>query len=255
MSSFQHIEKVEEIFDIYLEKLFFNNVLKKRFWEEIICKTNSYIFGGVIVDFLNKNSNHRDIDIVVENLTEKHLEELKKYRFQRNSFGGYKITIDNLNIDLWLLNNTWAIKRNNYLNFDLFKLLPSTAFFSSTAIIYAIKEKKLYYKDSFIQSILNKKIDIIFEENPYPELCIVKSYQYYLEKYKFSSQLEEYIIKNFIKKQSALEQIQMKHYGFVKYPMKDLCEFYNKIKANRETENKVKSNSGISSSQEQLQLF
>jgi nucleoside-specific outer membrane channel protein Tsx len=255
MSNLQHLEKIEEVFNIYLERIFFSSGLKKRFWEEIICKTDSYIFGGVIVDFLNRDSNHRDIDIVVECLTEDHLEELKKYQFQRNSFGGFKIKIDNLNIDLWLLKKTWAITRNNYLNFDLYKLLPSTSFFSSTAIIYSIREKKLYYKDSFIQFIENKKIDIIFEDNPYPELCIVKSYQYYLQKYKFSTQLVDYIVKNFPRRQSSLEQIQIKHYGFIKYSIEDLCEFYNKIKTNRRTENQINSNNKILSNKEQLQLF
>ena len=254
MSDIKHIEKIEEVFNIYLESLFYKSELKKRFWKEIICKTNSYIFGGVIVDFLNKNSNHRDIDIVVESLTENQLKELSKYQFQQNSFGGYKISIDNLIIDLWFLDKTWAFKRNNYLNLDLYKLLPSTSFFSSTAIIFSIKEKKLYYKDSFRQFVENKKIDIIFEENPYPELCIVKSYQYYIQKFKFSTQLEEYIVKNFTRSQSSLEQIQIKHYGFVKYSIEDLCEFYNKIKMNRKTEYQSRSSNEISKS-EQLQLF
>lgn len=255
MSNLQYINKIEEVFNIYLERLFFSSELKKRFWNEIICKTDSYIFGGVIVDFLNRDSNHRDVDIVVDSLTKNHLEELKKYQIQKNSFGGYKIKIDNLNIDLWLLKKTWAIKRNNYLNFDLFKILPSTSFFNSTAIIYSNKEKKMYFKDSFKQFIENKRIEIIFEDNPYPELCIVKSYQYYLKKYKLSLQLEEYIVKNFPIRQSLLEPIQIKHYGYTKYPIEDLCKFYIKIKSNIKVENQTKFISETSYPIEQLQLF
>lgn len=243
---------IEEILPIYIELYFSKSRQSIEFWNKLSSNTKCYIFGGFVVDFLNRKRSHRDIDIVIDSFSDNNLKLLQKYNAIKNSFGGFKLNIDGVKIDIWAIKNTWAIKKMNYLEFDLFSLLPSTSFFNSTAIIFSIQEKKLIYKDSFLNFFNNNILDIMFEDNPYPELCIIKSYQNYLDGLYLSRNLKKYISRKFNSVFDKFETIQKRHFGEVIYTLEDIIEFYDFINSELNSTKKYLPNQNSSM---QLALF
>lgn len=222
---------IEEILPVYIELYFSKSESSIDFWQNLTSITNCFVFGGFIVDFLKNQNNHRDIDIVVDHFNEESKILLKKYNGLKNSFGGYKVDIDGVKIDIWEIRNTWAIKKMNYLDFDLFSILPSTSFFNSTAIIFSIKNNKLIFKNSFINYIKNNSLEILFEDNPYPELCILKTYQNYKKGANLSNQLKRYILQKFSISINKFENAQLRHFNKIKYSNEELSKWYKEISA------------------------
>lgn len=227
----KYLSKLEEVLPAYIELYFFKEKESLDFWEHLNSVNRCYIFGGFIVDFLKKNRFHRDIDIVIENLNKETIELINQFNGIKNSFGGYKLNIGEVNVDIWAIKDTWAIRKMNYMNFDLFSILPSTSFFNSTAIIFSVQDNKLIFKNSFENYINNKFLDIIFEDNPYPELCILKSYENFLDGAQLSDKLLKYIIDKFPNSYDNLNSAQLKHYGRIKYKSIELIEFYESLVA------------------------
>ena len=248
----ENISLIEELLPLRIELYFSKSKRSIDFWHNLKSITQCYIFGGFIVDFLQSKKFHRDIDIVVNSLNAESIQLIRKYNGIKNSFGGYKLNIDGANIDLWDIKDTWAIKKMNYLDFDLFAILPSTSFFNSTAILYSIQEGRLIYNNKFLDFINQRNLDILFEDNPYPELCIIKSYQSYCDGINLSSQLKRYIATKFYKANEKLISVQIRHYGEIKYSENDLLKFYNNIQKDL-----IKNKKTISrkDSPEQLVLF
>lgn len=225
----KYLSKLEEVLPAYIELYFFKEKESLAFWEQLNSVNRCYIFGGFIVDFLKKKRSHRDIDIVIENLNDETRELINYYNGIKNSFGGYKLNIGEVNVDIWAIKDTWAIRKMNYLDFDLSSILPSTSFFNSTAVIYSIQDNKLIFKNSFETYIKNKTLDIIFEDNPYPELCIIKSYENVLDGAQLSDKLLKYIVDKFPFSCDNLNSAQLKHYGEIKYKKIDLIKFYESL--------------------------
>jgi hypothetical protein len=238
----QHINLIEEFLFQEIEMYFSISSRANQFWFELKRTTDSYVFGGFIVDYLNHNNKHRDIDIVVASLDNNLLKLIKSFNGIKNSFGGYKIIIDQIIVDVWAIKDTWAIKKMNSLNFDLINLLPSTSFFNSTAIIFSITTKKLTFHKKFLEYINNDKLDILFEDNPYPALCILKSYQYFKLGINFTNKLSKYIYNRFKIYYNQLEDMQLKHYGYLRYSQNELINFANEIDQNLKSEKRTKYN-------------
>lgn len=228
-------ELFEEMFSLYIERIFWENDSKKKFLRYLINDYDCYIFGGIIVDYIRRKPNHRDVDIVVYNFDDELVRFIESFKGVKNSFGGYKIDIDSLIIDIWPLEKTWAFKRNNTLDFFLPMLLPSTSFFNATSIIFSLTEKKFSWTEGFIKYLADKKIDIVFEENPYPELCIIKTIDYIKDNCEISSSLQKYIRQFFDVKFDLLESIQIKHYGYIKYPLNEIKDILHSIEDSTKT--------------------
>jgi len=215
-------ELFEEMFSLHIERIFWESDLKKKFLCHLIKYYKCYIFGGIIVDFIQRRQNYRDVDIVVNDFDEKLTNFIESFKGKKNSFGGYKIEIDRLIIDIWPLEKTWAFKRNNTMDFFLPMLLPSTSFFNATSIIFSLNEEKLFWTEGFIKYLAEKKIDIVFEENPFPELCIIKTIDYIKDNCEISLSLRKYIKSFFNIKSGLLESTQTKHFGYIKYSLNEI---------------------------------
>lgn len=222
-----HIESKTEVFDNY----FYNNITPtvKDFIDTLKENTNVFLFSGIIRDFFVKtNYEFRDIDLVVEGeLTE---ELLKGLSYKKNSFGGYKISIDNTIIDLWEVKNTWGLQKKSIL--PLSDYLPETTFFNFSSILYSLNKKKFIIGNDFLKFMRDKKIDIVFDINPQPELCIVNTI-YYKQKlnYEVGDKLKEYIKANFQPMEKLLA-VQKKHFKNIIYPavyMKQIFQQWNVI--------------------------
>lgn len=220
-----YIESKTEVFDSY----FYNNITStvKDFIDTLKENTNVFLFSGIIRDFFVKtNYEFRDIDLVVEGkLTE---ELLKGFNYKKNSFGGYKISIDNTVIDLWEVKNTWGFEKKSIL--PLSHNLPKTTFFNFSSILYSLNKKEFIIGNDFLKFMRDKKIDIVFDINPLPELCIVNTI-YYKQKlnYEVGDKLKEYIKAN-LQPMEKLLAVQEKHFKNIIYPavyMKQIFQQWN----------------------------
>jgi hypothetical protein len=248
----QHQSLIEEFLYQEIEMYFSSSKSAIKFWDQLVSNADCYVFGGFVVDFLKQSNEHRDIDIVILSLNQKTLDLINAYGGIKNSFGGYKLNIDGVAIDIWAIKDTWAIKKMNNLDFDLINQLPSTSFFNSTAIIYSVRAKKVIYHNKFIDFLYGNKLDILFQENPYPALCILKSYQYYKTGIQFNKKLSNYIYDRFNIYFHQLGDMQVKHYGSLKYSNEELVEFFKDISSNL---NSVKKDKISYSFTNQLSLF
>lgn len=205
----------------YLENNFSHGVL--RLLEDLSEVSKPYIFSGVIRNyFLNKTDN-RDLDIFIDGYFD--IESLFiDLDFRRNSYGGYKIKIDNTNIDLWFLRDTWSINNSQLnLDFDIVKYIPQTAFFNFSSIIFSLQEKKFHYTKHFLRFLRDKKIDVVFTHNPNDALCIVNTF-YYSEKLKLKlgDKLKAHIKKVARRNLKETITVQEKHFGKIIYSIEEL---------------------------------
>lgn len=105
-----------------------------EFFRQLEQAGNIYLIGGILREFRDHNgiANLRDIDIIVSiNNAELWKIILNKYYFQENRFGGYKLQCQDLLVDTWKIEETWAF-RNNIVcckACDYVKSLPNTVFF------------------------------------------------------------------------------------------------------------------------------
>lgn len=190
-----------------------------------------FIFSGIIRNFfLNIEENARDIDIVYQGDDLDLIRFLKNYDYEINSFSGFKITIGEYQIDLWKIDSTWAIE-NSKLESELFNqyVLPDSAFFNFSAIVYDFFNEKFIFSHKFLDFLNTKTLDLVLEDNPLPQLCIINTI-YYREKFglKISSPLKNYCVKYFHHfKESEYESIQIKHFQEVKYSFNYLKNIIN----------------------------
>lgn len=221
--------------DVDNSRLLFLEYLKSNLDDDIwglLCDlsqyTDVYIFSGIIRNFFLKKTEFRDLDLIINKTIDvEKILKLLNIKFRLNSFGGYKLNINNINIDLWYLEDTWALKQQGTIDFELYKYIPSTAFFNFSAIIYSLREKQFYCKNHFLSFLRERKINYVYKPNANYALCIINSF-YYSEKYnlKLAVKLKSYLTQLHRKKLDYAE-IQLKHFGEILYSDEDIS---NKIK-------------------------
>jgi hypothetical protein len=176
-------------------------------------------FGGSIRDYYLYNEYRnmpRDFDIAIKlNPKNEALFEsiVENQYYRKNRFGGYKVKIENIEFDLWKLENTWAFKEKKLLAEE--RNLAKSVFLSVDGIVYNFNHDTLY-DDDLRWSMENKLINIVLKDNPQKELNLLRALVFKKKyNYEFSSELkEEYkksidLYKDFYEK---LHKLQFSHY-------------------------------------------
>lgn len=230
------IKSKENCFRIYLESNLDNEILE---FIDILGKhTSLYLFSGIIRDFfVAPKSVIRDVDLVYDTENDINIEYLLlNYKFKKNSFGGYKIFIKNYIVDIWNLNETWGLNKGQLtFKFNSLHKLPDTTFFNFSSIVYSLNENEFIVGRPFLDFIKKKEIDLVMEENPFPELCVINT-MYYQKKmnFKLSKKLREYIInKEEIIPITELLDIQIKHFNEILFDEDEIHYFFDEQKLNR----------------------
>lgn len=194
-----------------------------------------YLFSGIIRDFfVSPNNSFRDIDLIYDTDNNLVIEELfLDYKFNKNSFGGYKILINNYTVDIWNLKDTWGLKKGQLtFEFNYLNKLPDTAFFNFSSIVYSLNENSFIIGKPFLNFLQRKEIDLVMEENPFPELCVINTI--YFKKrlnFKLSNKLIDYITNQIEQVRiSDLFYIQIKHYNKIIFYEDDLISFFEELK-------------------------
>ena len=223
------------------KKYFFEDLLKsteeRNFLKYLLSKSDVYIFGGIIRDYFLYDTpvKPRDIDLVISNFKDDIRIFITPYIIKENQFGGFRLKISNNFYDIWPVEKTWTYRNNFRLEFDLNSYLPATSFFNLTAAVFSLKLQKFYYKESFTKALETKLLDIVNSENPFPELCIVKSFEY---KTKFNMRLSKtlkiYINTYYPKVKHSIVDVQKKHYGTIIFEPEKIDDFVLQIQKNLE---------------------
>lgn len=184
-------------------------------------------FGGTLRSLLvsrlfdGRPGRPRDVDIVVSGSSVDSVKELFRERIARETrFGGLQLRHWDWQFDVWPLSKTWAFVNASVLNPE-FAALPETTFFNLEAIavdVWALpgRSREIYSgSDQFFDGVLNRTLEINREENPYPELCVVRALVIAASlDFRVGPRLAAYIVRNGERLTIRdLDEVQAKHYG------------------------------------------
>lgn len=156
------------------------------------------LFGGAIRDIFlfGKLKETSDLDFVVRCDRKTLGEVLSVFNPIENKFGGFRFYFGSRGIDVWALEDTWAIKRGyvaNKNNAVMLHLLETT-FFNIDSVYFRVKEKKLVCSKKFFDGIKSRKLKIILRDNPFPVGIVQRINKMHEEKgMEIDDRLREYV--------------------------------------------------------------
>lgn len=186
-------------FDIILRE----NYLFRIFLYEIFVYGSAYLVGGFIRDLI-ENKNSRDIDIIID-LDHNHLLKILKsskidYRINRHN--GIKLQLENIEIDIWSIENNWAFK-NNLVKLneeDKINSIAKGCFYNYDSLVFNLHSKSLSLKN-YEHFIRKGELDILQKSpsykilNPTIEANILRAFYLRKEKgIKYSFNTRNYIL-------------------------------------------------------------
>lgn len=156
----------------------------------------------------------RDIDIVINtknNNLDRYFENLNT---EKNRFGGYKIFIDDIQLDIWAIESTFAFKQK-ILNYQHVTDIVKIQFISYDAIAYNLNSNEIY-DNGFFTALKENKIEILFNHTLHKPLNIMKALILMENKnFTLSNDLIEFIKKWTIEEESHIDiliNFQLSHY-------------------------------------------
>lgn len=227
----QEIETSTDSFKSYLDQNVDKDIM--RILHNIQFQSTVYVFSGVIRNFFLGINEVRDLDIVLSEKIDVDF-FFKDHEIKKNSFGGYKIKCNNISLDIWFLDMSWAFRYQNHLNFEIAKYMPSTAFFNFSSITFNLNESTFYFTNHFARFIRDKEIDVVYKPNFNYELCVINSF-YYSDKYhlRISERLQKYIMYLNTKIQAqSYDKVQLKHFGEILYTVDEISKRISNLKIN-----------------------
>ncbi len=170
---------------------------------DIFVYGSAYIVGGYFRDFLNSKPS-RDIDIIVDLDNDRLIKiiQISNVEFSINRHKGIKLHFDNIDVDMWSIENNWAFK-NQLVKLNENEKLNSIAkgcFYNYGSLVINIHTLNMNIKN-YSNYILDKKLDILQKSsvyknlNPTTEANILRAF--YLKKVnriEFSSNTKWYLI-------------------------------------------------------------
>jgi hypothetical protein len=203
-------------------------------------KVPAVLFGGTLRSLLvsrisqGRLGRPRDIDIVVSGTTLSQLEERFRHILARRTrFGGLRLQHGAWQFDVWPIGETWAFKHDRRCGPAEFAELPKTTTFNLEAVAveawsYGGKRRALFSgDDQFFEGILAKTIELNREDNPFPELTVVRGVILASELgFDIGPRLARYIGDiGASMEEDVVEGIQVSHYGHARMNSRTLHDF------------------------------
>lgn len=202
--------------------------IQERQWSAVL-------FGGTLRDLMlfGTSSVPRDVDIVVANATtEEIMAAFAGLTFRRTRFGGLRILNACRTFDVWPLPETWAFRQSTWKTPSPdFDSLTKTTFLNAEAIaveFVAPKAKQRpIHAHGFFESLATKTLEINFEENPFPALCVVRSLLTAARlQFSIGPKLARYLVHyGKVFPPEELESVELDHYGSCRYRASDLSSW------------------------------
>jgi hypothetical protein len=202
-------------------------------------------FGGTLRSLLMSRLVHgrpgrpRDVDIVIQGPPLEILRELFGSLISRETrFGGFHLHDSEWDFDVWPLERTWGIVQDRIAHPD-FSNLPNTTFLNIEAAAIDIwpgtnGERQIYSgDDQFFKAIIDRVVEVNRVENPFPELCVVRSLVLVSElDFCIGRGLAHYVATHGPAiSETELETVQHRHYGEVRVPGVILQEWIKSVTA------------------------
>lgn len=190
--------------------------LERRGWA-------AFVFGGFARDILlgPPGSRPRDIDLVVGTSAEELRSQCTDLIVGQNRFGGLKLRVADWPIDIWAAEDTWALRMFPG-KFRGLSDLPKTTFFNIESVLISVSPDntgpRAVLEHGFVNSILNRVLEVNFAENPFPALCVVRSFYISLKlNFALGPQLCHYLTE--ARRKLSLREVlqaQIHHYGRIR---------------------------------------
>lgn len=169
------MKSLKEAIHLYLEK----HPPTLRLFRRLEEAGDIYLIGGVLREFKDNGDilELRDLDLVIDIKNQGDWENtLSEFPSDRNCFDGYKWHFEDLVIDAWPIDETWAYrngvvvcKPENWV-----ECLGDTVFLSIDAIVYDLKED-VWYDKKYQETMKSGMLDIVLEDNPQVLLNLVRA--------------------------------------------------------------------------------
>jgi hypothetical protein len=184
----------------------------------------AYLFGGTLRDLMvfGPSVAPRDVDVVVSGARIASLARSLGDRIRRETrFGGLHLEAGGWLFDVWPLSDTWAFRYGGVAFRGAWDL-PKTTFLTVEAVAVDLAVRpgsaRRVYANGFFEALSSKTIEINFEENPFPELCVVRSLVTAARlRFAIGPRLARYIVHHASRVPTEqLIDVQRSHYGCVK---------------------------------------
>jgi len=200
-------------------------------------------FGGTLRSLLlsrlvaGQPGRPRDVDIVIQGPPLDILRELFGKLISRETrFGGFHLHDGGWEFDVWPLERTWGIVQDRIDHPD-FGNLPNTTFLNIEAAAIDIwpdmsGERRIYSgDDQFFKAIIDRVIEVNRVENPFPELCVVRSLVLASELgFGIGPRLAQYIAAHGpVMSEGELDSVQRRHYGEIRVSGESLRQWIIKV--------------------------
>lgn len=223
-------KEIQSLYDTAFLHHLYSNILNATAVEilvHVLAKTDVFVFSGVIRDyFVRPGYVQRDLDLVLEHgisWYSIYRQYRKKIVVKMNSYGGLKVRIGNLDVDVWTMERTWGLVHKGI------RVTPhnlvNTAFFNFSAVIYSIHRQRFYVHRSFMDFVSKREIGILYRDNPNIPLCILNSMYYSnMLGMPLSAELKRWIVAHY-NLFDEYDSPQLSHWGKIKYSKGDILRF------------------------------
>lgn len=208
---------------------------------------DAYIVGGTIRDLVlgprivgSAAHGARDIDIVLVGVEFVEMKKEFDHLYVRDTrFGGLHL-IDRkpegwgVQFDIWALEQTWAFNIKPVpVNISSF---PQTPFLNLDSIAVEVSGRRgmprQIFEDGFIDGINTRTIEINFEPNPYPDICLVRALIMAAKlQYAIGPKLLDFVLRR--ARATSINQLmaaQRSHYGTDRCSAEELSRWIQTLK-------------------------
>lgn len=196
----------------------------REIFNGLISAGDIYLIGGVLREYKDHHSINdlRDIDIIVDVKNYHNWDDtIRRYSIKTNRFGGSTLSCDDLIVDTWPLEQTWAYKQNliccDPVNY--FKMLTKTVFLNIDGIVYDW-QREIWNEEEYQCAMKLRVLDVVLPQNPLLCLNILRTFilqdRYQM---KLSERLKQIILAEYNKAYShsdfvdSLMAEQLRRYG------------------------------------------
>lgn len=198
-----HYNELKRKFKNHFSSELSNNLQLKILLYDIFVYGSAYIVGGYLRDFINSKQS-RDIDIIVDldNNSLMNIIKNSNIKFSVNRHKGIKLKLDNLEVDIWSIDNNWAFKNQLVKLNENDKLLSIAkgCFYNFDALVINLHTFNLNIK-FYTEFIKDKKLEILQKSSIYKNLNPTSNANilraFYLKKIyeiDYSSNTKKYLI-------------------------------------------------------------
>lgn len=197
-----------------------NNPQFSNLMDDMARLGNLVLLGGAVRDayLYGTNKMPRDFDFVMLDADQQGIRSMlseNDWTYETNRYGGFKVLAGDIEVDVWDIHSTWAFQNKRVAPVAL-DALPATTFLSIDAIAFNLSDGAIYER-GFLHSLQERTIDIVLEENPFPNLNVMRALHFARRmKFGLSPELRDYLrhqIMNHPDPLPMLRRLEVSRYG------------------------------------------